>query len=65
MNNYSDLRQMVEYKNNVAALMGRSRREIKAAHIFRSPYVSRVVDVNAHTITVFGLMLTFHWNEVG
>lgn len=38
-------------QQNTRAAVLRPRRGIKASHVCKSPYVSRVIDVNAHQIT--------------
>lgn len=46
----TDVHGMVRGKDNIAVKMIRPRQEIKASHRCRSPYVSRVIDVNSHVI---------------
>lgn len=46
-----DVNQMVRQMGNASPEMVRPHREIKASHLCRSPYVSRVVDVSSHVIT--------------
>ncbi|KAK1384058.1 hypothetical protein POM88_021793 [Heracleum sosnowskyi] len=46
-----DVNHMVRENGNATGEMVKPHREIKASHLCRSPYVSRVVDVISHVIT--------------
>ncbi|XP_074332784.1 uncharacterized protein LOC141670710 isoform X1 [Apium graveolens] len=49
--NEKDAHQKFIETGNVYAEMAKPRRELKASHLCRSPYVSRVIDVSNHVIT--------------
>lgn len=46
-----EVQARIKEMGNASAEMVRPRREIKASHLCRSPYVSRVIDVSSHILT--------------
>ncbi|KAL8089264.1 hypothetical protein AgCh_038891 [Apium graveolens] len=49
--NEKDAHQKFGETGNVYAEMAKPRRELKASHLCRSPYMSRVIDVSNHVMT--------------